>query len=257
MKALRGFTLVELVTVMVILSVIAVMGSHFVVSSTNAYNQTQNRAKLINTSRQALERITRQLRGALPNSVRATNGGACVEFLPLAAGGYYRNPVPDAANGAAGSASINTTAYRIDFGNASYAVIGALSPGDIYGGGSLAALSTTLNEGASATGLNLSSAKVWQRNSVQQRFYLVDNPQAFCVSGTDLRFYSGYGTPITTTGVPSGAGVLMAENVSSAIPFVVDNGTETRNTILAVDLTFAKGGESVNFSQEVHIRNVP
>ncbi len=253
----QGFTLVELITVMVVLSIIAMMGANFVVSSTSAYNRTQTRAKLINTSRQALERITRQLRGALPNSVRATNGGNCVEFLPLAAGGYYLNPVPDTANGAPGSANINTATYRVDFGSASYAVIGALNAADIYGGGSLTALSATLNEGASATNLSLAATKVWQRNSVQQRFYLVDNPQAFCITGAELRFYSGYAMPTTTTGVPSGAGVLMAQNVSGATPFVVDNGTETRNTLLAVDLTFANGGESVGFSQEVHIRNVP
>src|SRR5688572_29003240 len=94
-----GFTLVELIAVIVILSIVASIGTGFVVKTTEAYQRTQSRALLVNTSRQAIERMTRQLRVALPYSIRILNGGACTEFMPISAGGNYFSPVPDTVNG--------------------------------------------------------------------------------------------------------------------------------------------------------------
>ncbi len=218
-----GFTLIELVTVMVVFAIVATLGTGFVVSTLESYSDTQARAKLINRSRQAIERITRQLRSAAPSSMRVTNGGDCIEFLPVAGGGNYLNPVPDADNGAPGSNSIATAPFSVDFWSADYVTIGAGSAADIYGGGSLAALASS-----TSTSLTLTANKVWDRNSPTRRFFLTDDPQAFCISGTELRFYDGYATPLTTTGIPGGAGVLMAQNVSSAAPFAIDSGTEVR-----------------------------
>lgn len=246
-----GFTLIELITVMVILAIIAVIGTNFIVSSTEAYNSTQTRAKLVNQGRQAVERITRQLRGALPNSIQLTAGNTCIQFLPLASGGFYTGQVPDSSNGAAATNAIATLPYRVDFGSARYAIIGALSAGDIYGGGSLANLAAPIAEGNSASNLALSANKVWQRNSVSQRFYLVDNPQAFCVVGGQLSFLQGNAIGWT----PAGADVIMAGNVNGT--FALQAGTEARNTIVTLDLDFTEGGETVNLLQEVHIRNVP
>src|SRR6187431_2626926 len=93
-----GFTLIELITVIVILSILASIGTGFVVKASESYQRTQTRALLVNTARQALERMTRQLRIALPYSVRITNNGNCAEFMPIAAGGHYFDPVPDAEN---------------------------------------------------------------------------------------------------------------------------------------------------------------
>ena len=57
-----GFTLIELITVIVILSILATIGANFVVQATESYQRTQTRALLVNTARQAMERMTRQLR---------------------------------------------------------------------------------------------------------------------------------------------------------------------------------------------------
>jgi MSHA biogenesis protein MshO len=51
-----GFTLIELITVIVILSILASIGTGFVVKATDSYQRTQTRALLVNTARQALER---------------------------------------------------------------------------------------------------------------------------------------------------------------------------------------------------------
>lgn len=254
-----GFTLIELITVMVVVAVISALSFGFYVTALESYADTQERTRLVNRGRQAIEQITRQLRGAVPNSVRITNSGNCVEFLPLAGGGFYLARVPDADNGAAASASIATAPFRVDFDSARYVAIGALSSGELYGGNSLASLASALAEGTIQTNLTLSAGKVWLRNSSVSRFFLGANPQAFCLNGTELRYFYGYATPFTTTGTPSGSGHLLASGVSSpsSIPFALEAGTAVRNTMAIIDLAFSEGGMQAPLRQEVFIRNAP
>lgn len=248
----RGFTLIELIVVLVVLSILAVMGAQFVVSSTQNYEATRTRALLVNTGRAALERMNRQLRGALPYSVQITNGGNCVRFMPIAGGGIYSSPVPDVANAAAASASIAVLPHGVEFGSANWVSIGAMSAGELYSGNqSIAGLS-----GRSATNLTLGGAKVWARNSINRRFYLLDNPQAFCVAANQLRFYPNLNRTDANVDL-TGNFDLMAAQVNAPAPFSLSPGSENRNTLVFIDISFVSGGESVEFQQQVMIRNVP
>lgn len=251
-KKSRGFTLVELIVVIVVLAILAVTGAQFVVSSTRNYDIARTRGLLVNTSRQALERMTRQLRGALPYSVRVTDGGSCIQFMPIAGGGNYVTAVPDTANGAPASASIAVSPHGEEFGTAHWVSIGALAANEIYGPG----VSAQGLAARTATSLTLSGPKTWQRNSINRRFYLLDNPQGFCVVGNQLRFYPDQAM--------AGAGInvngnfhLMANNVTATEPFALTLGTENRNTIVQISMSFISGGETVSFQQQVMIRNVP
>ena len=252
-----GFTLIELIAVLVITAIIATIGMNFFASTMQSYADTQERSRLINRARQAVERMSRQLRGAVPNSVRVTSDGACVEFLPLAGGGNYLGQVPDAGNGAAPSSTISSEQFAVDFAVARYLVIGALGSADIYGGGSLALLSASMPAGNVGNSLAMAAAKQWQRNSVAQRFFLADDPQAFCLKGGELRFHQGYGTPLSSSGAPGGGGDLMADQVSGSSPFSVESGTEVRGSVAIINLLFHEQGQRVNIRQEVAIRNVP
>jgi MSHA biogenesis protein MshO len=207
---------------------------------------------LVNTGRQALEQMTRQLRSALPYSVLVTNGGNCLKFLPIAGGGNYLNSVPDNANGAGGSPTIAVSPHAEELGNSAWVSIGALAATEIYGPGS----STAGLAARSSTNLTLSSSKSWQRNSINRRFYLLGNPQAFCIVGTQLRFYPDQ-SMVTTAVDLGGDSHLMANNVNAPAPFSLTQGMENRNTIVQINIAFASGGESVDFQQQVMIRNVP
>lgn len=253
----QGFTLVELVTVIIILSIVATMGTSFVAQTQGAYHQTQARAKLINKSRQAIERMTRQLRGAVPFSWRLTNGSACIEFLPIGGGGNYLNAVPTPDNNIAPTAItdvIATSPHTPDLGGAqtlSWVVIGAMASSEIYGGNSSASLVAD-----SAVNVVVGGSHQWLRNSINQRFYLAGDPQAFCLVGSELRFYR------LQTIVDAGVSLtdtyqILALDVNSANPFALSGGSESRNILVTLDLTFNHSGESVNFSQEVSLRNVP
>jgi MSHA biogenesis protein MshO len=252
-----GFTLIELIAVIVILSIIATIGTGFVVKTTEAYQRTQTRALLVNTSRQALERMTRQLRIALPYSLQPTNGGNCLKFLPIVGGGNYFEPVPDLANKATGSDQILASPPQVDFGLPVYITIGAMSAGELYG-----AANNSIAAGGYTNGvLQLTSSKQWQRNSINQRYFLVDNPQAFCVVGNELRFYDGINLNAGDVNVTDGYS-LLARNIDaqkSTDPafFALSNGSENRHTHVKISLRFANGDESILYTQGAFIRNVP
>ena len=252
-KNASGFTLVELIAVIVILSIVASIGTGFVVKTTEAYQRTQARALLVNTSRQAIERMTRQLRIALPYSIRILNSGTCVEFMPIAAGGNYFSQVPDAVNGAVATISIPASPVVVDFGTPRHLTIGAMQPTEIYGAnvGSRATYS-----GYASGRLELSATKLWLRNSINRRYYLLDNPQAFCVISSELRFYSNLALTDTLS-PPTGSFDILARNVTVAAPFSLQNGAENRNTRINISLAFAQNGETINYTQGVLIRNVP
>lgn len=250
----RGFTLIELVVVIVILSVLAAMGTTFVVNIMESYRTTQTRALILNTARPALERMTRQVRGSLPYSVRVVNGGTCVEFMPIAAGGNYVDAVPDSENGAAAKSTIAVSPYVVDFGTARYVSIGAMSAAEVYGASAVSRAGFLAS--STSVQLVLNAAKQWQRNSINRRFYLLDNPAAFCVTDNELRFYDNVAISAANVDL-TGAYQLMAVDVSATQAFQLEQGSENRNTTLTMDITFASGGESMAFNQRVSIRNVP
>lgn len=253
LKGQSGFTLVEVITVVVILSLVAVVGTGFIVNATESYQRTQTRANLVNTARQALERMTRQLRGALPYSVRITNGGNCVEFMPIAGGGFYLNPVPDQANGAPAHTSINTSPHSVDFGSAQFVSIGAMDPTELYGAGPVSMATVTSR---TSTQVNF-PLRVWQRNSIARRFYLLDRPQAFCLFGNQLRFYPDQDPAAGQVDAGSDFDLLALNAQPQGTPFALSPASNDRNVVLNWSMVFTEGGESVNFDQEVLIRNVP
>ena len=82
--ATRGFTLVEMVLVIVIASVLAAMISSFVTLPIRGAVDVARRAELTDLADNALRRMERDIRRALPNSVRVMTVGAST-FIDLIA----------------------------------------------------------------------------------------------------------------------------------------------------------------------------
>ncbi len=92
----RGFTLVEMIVVMVITGIIGGMVAMFIKAPVQGYVDSARRAEMTDIADTALLRLSRDIRTAVPNSVRVLGCGAtrCIEFLPTKDGGRYRaNPV--------------------------------------------------------------------------------------------------------------------------------------------------------------------
>lgn len=84
-----GFTLVEAVLVIAIIGIIGGIVAVFIRAPVLGYTESAERAAASDEADLALRRIARDLRLALPNSVRVTNNGGAIEFLLTSSGGRY------------------------------------------------------------------------------------------------------------------------------------------------------------------------
>lgn len=263
MRSHRGFTLIELVTVIVVLAIVAAIGSAFVVTAVDSYRDTQQRAKLTQKGRIAIEQMSRQLRAAVPHSLRVSPGGNCIEFLPIVGAANYLNPVPDTANNAPATVSIEATAVRQHAAGPSYVVIGGLSASEIYSASNPSAKADFSSVSGPPTSVNLGTPHRFLRNSINRRLFLADEPVQFCVSGNNLMQYDSYGLQLaepSDSGPGGGDAVLVVSDVTvpgGANAFDLSLGSEDRNMAVLINLVFQEGEATVQLNHEVLVRNVP
>lgn len=88
---IRGVTLVELVVVIVLVGIIGTTLGGFIVPAIKSYEAQSRRAALVDATESALRRMGRDIRIALPNSLRrsTTATGFALELIPTADGGRY------------------------------------------------------------------------------------------------------------------------------------------------------------------------
>ena len=92
MNARRGFTLIEMVVAIIILGVIGATFGLFIVPAINANQSVERRAALVDSAELALRRMARDIRIALPNSLRVSyvaGTGFAIEMIPTVDGGRY------------------------------------------------------------------------------------------------------------------------------------------------------------------------
>ena len=120
-----GMTLIELVIVILIAGIVASISTSFIVTATTGYSDLVRRAKLVDAAEMSLRLIARDIRRALPNSVRvrdasgntenvtcSTAGTTCaIEMLNIVDGGRYREG-PGQVSGGHNHASPQ---YRLSF----------------------------------------------------------------------------------------------------------------------------------------------
>lgn len=95
----RGFTLIELVIVMVLIGITSVIGMRFISDMAHSQASTAERSQALAGARFAMERLRRELSQAYSPSVYVSNDGgllnSCINFVPVIAAGSYTGSAKD------------------------------------------------------------------------------------------------------------------------------------------------------------------
>jgi MSHA biogenesis protein MshO len=282
-----GFTLIELITTVVLIGILAVLGSFMIMAPVKSFTDQSRRAELTDIADSALQRISRELRHALPNSVRVRDDGTlfALEFLNTTAGGRYRARQDLTV---VGVEEVLTDCINDDF-EAVGGIGGTISPGGadctasdsttdcmvIYNTGSdFNAYEDTINVNrVNITGVNGNIITCdgnggWTGfpfpipPSEQQRFYVVNTPVSYVcdTASTRLLRYQDYAIdddqPLADTDFSGGSSTLLANNVT-ACAFAYSSGAGSRHGLVSLRITITEAGESVSLLYQTHVSNVP
>ena len=277
-RSTDGFTLVEMIVVIVITGIIGGIVAMFIRAPMQGYVDSARRAAMTDIADTALRRMSRDLRLALPNSIRVNvaAGVYYVDFLSTSGGGRYR------ANGATtafcpGGDVLDFTAADICFEilgppiqfltNDQVVVYNLGIPGaDAYEGNTTSAHVRRAYSGGVAAPVQfvtLTSGNPLPFESPTQRFHVVHeqvryicNPNA----GTETltRFVLGGGAIVTpTAAVPGVPGALLASHVTGCRFEYNPNVVAQRTGMLSLQLTLTDSGESVTLYNATHVSNEP
>jgi len=258
-----GFTLVEMVAVMVLLSFGLIGGSKLLTMTAQSYRDTSARMKQTQDGRFVIERLSRELREALPGSLRTSTVGTtqCIEWLPIAAASRYLS-LPTAPSSSFPVMEIDpdlpagTTYYAVIFPTDATVVYTTAQTNQLVTANPITDINSSTDQ------INLVSTPSFTTASPADRIFFVTSPVALCVdtSGKMLR-YSKYGFVAPTT---STTGVLMAENLlltdtGTVNVFTVSGATLTRNSMVQLDLRIRDPNtkEVLRLQHTVFVRNVP
>lgn len=259
-KRQQGFTLVELIAVMVVLSICATIGAGFVVDVIDQYQKASLRSAIVMRGSVAMEQMTRKIRLAVPNSIRVSASGQCVEFLPMVAASVYTEVLPDAENGRAATSSIATVGFEVVGASAAFALVAPMASSEIYSIAAPSARATISSlVGTPVNQINLDAPHQFIRNSISSRVLIGANPQRFCVTSGQLINYRDYvfsAGPLDDSS-PGGSDVIMADGITASTAFTLTAGSENRNAALDLAIAVTGGSETVQLNNRVLIRNVP
>ncbi len=287
-----GFTLVELIMVIALSGIVAVMISTVMSRPLQSFADQSRRAELTDLAALALNRMARDIRLAVPNSVRSPGcvaGSQCrtLEMLEISEGGRYRANLhqaggerfdpPRCPGEGMGDCLIPVLSPGMSADNAKWMVIYSTDTAQIW----FPPVSSTEASVISPTSASISLTKCpestdfdclklegaygfsFKYASPQHRFYLVRDVLGYrCENpGTDANG-DGRGRILrrvfeTLSGASSYTDAAPVVDSVSGCSFTYTPGTNTRNGLVTLHLSLAKGGETVSLLQQVHVDNAP
>lgn len=258
MRRATGFTLVELVMVIVLLSIVATISVQFVALSTRGALDLSARQQRALQGVVVSEQVSRELREAFPLSVRTS--GNCLEWIPLVAGTSYveltTGPDFDMLSVAPFSGPTAADSNRVmvyGYGTSTSALYGSSNPGPV------SPVIDVIDNAASPATIQLSAGHRFGERSPERRLFVVGPPVSLCQNGRFLHRYSGYSASAAQPTPPAVAPEVLAAELSGNADFKFTPATFRRAAVAQFTFTLAdpQGDETTTFSQEVQLRNVP
>ncbi|TXT24528.1 MAG: hypothetical protein FD134_1479 [Gallionellaceae bacterium] len=275
-----GFTLIEMIAVIVLTGLIAGVVALFIRAPVQGYVDSARRAEMADIADTTLRRVTRDLRLALPNSVVVTNAGTQValDFLSTSGGGRYRasgtgaggcGAAGDSLDFAAADTCFEITGPAVNFQAGDQVVVYNLGAAGANAYSGYAAPTDVRRAYDVATGgtgprtvVRLLSTSALPFESPSQRFHVVNEQVRYlCDTATgNLTRYWGFAiaAPPATPTVPAGGNNALLASRISACSFAYNANVVTQRAgLVTMLLTVTSGGESVSLYNATHVSNVP
>jgi MSHA biogenesis protein MshO len=275
----RGVTLIEMVIAMVVVGIVVAATIFFAYPLRQAVD-TKTRAELTDIADNALQRVGREVRLALPNSIRVTASGSSIylEFLAVRTAGRYRAEGGGASSGTdcpAGGGVTVPDADQLSFGtsdtcfksigivpnstdiqpNSDFLVLNnygaiALPTPDFPGQDAYEAAATNrvlitgVDVEASRTRISFGATTFRSdlHNSPSRRFYVVSGPVTYqCdLAAHKLVRHAGYAISAAQPTPAAASGVDVAHNVAACAMDYNPNGVAARIGLLTLQLQLSK-----------------
>ncbi|KQV40140.1 prepilin-type N-terminal cleavage/methylation domain-containing protein [Massilia sp. Root335] len=289
----RGFTLVELIVVMVVVGVIAGVMVLQIRPAMQSYLAIRQRANLTSQADAALRRIVAEVHAAVPNSLRytwASQQAQCIEFVPTEDGGRFRTAAdysdPDKFPAGAGNTMVSDTATtKFDVltslgpsvAQGDLIVVGNINRDDAYDAAKVGIVDSVAGQTMAGTHMlarhtiTLKAAMTVPAGYDGGRVVVVPHSEPAvtytCMNpGTDANG-TGTGTIYRVTGYtpsttpwkicPTGPAILVTKVSDCNILYHESEGATQQSGYLQLRLGLADGGEAARLTMGAHVENAP
>lgn len=268
----RGFTLIELIIVIVILGIVSVGIGQYIRFGAEIYSQGTERDEVVAQARFMLARLAKELRQATPNSIRIScpSGGCatvqCLEFAPFRTSTIYTDNLPSDISSGDTMTVVTPTSAAVQNDQI---VVYPLDANDVFD------VTQNKRRTIDATPVDLSAeTQRWSVNlgfaetSPSQRVYVLANPVSFCIESGQMYRYSGYALnatqqfPTLTHLLDGQRGQMLGRYIQNNLAlqpaFSYSSASLTRNALVNLRLNLGfNDNETITLSHEVHVPNVP
>jgi len=287
-----GFSLFELILVIVLLGIMASGAGLLITPPIDAYSDQVRRQLLVDQAEMALRQIARDVRRALPNSIRTTPVGAgwALEMVNTVDGARYRDEFgglfitdddildftsPDAAFNFLGSLNLPASSalsanqrlviYNTAPANIYNDAVSGASLGIITPFGTVMDLTEVTMGGEVEHHLELDTPFQFSQQSPGQRVFIVDGPISYICDPASGRItrYSDYdyadlqptGAPGLEFDGPVVDGPVVTQVIACSFNYTA--GTAQRGGLITLEISLSDSGETVTLLHQVHVGNVP
>jgi len=289
----QGFTLVEVIVVALILGIMASFLALVVIQPFRAADDITQRARLTDQLDLVMNQIQREVRTAVPNSVRVDSTNQAVEFVPSITGGRYRRLPGGGGDPLNRALSCDTFDVL-----GSLPSVGGVSDLDMAGSGgedcaiddqdcinvfntgqakfdiyqsdqpssnnrnNIAKIRDTECDGSPTsagqiTYENDGDQPAFNAHSPNQRFFVFDDVVSFVCDGGDLLRFASYGLNSSQSTSPTGGTERLVIDDLTDCAFTYDPGAATRQGLLKIELKLKRNNEAVELFHQIHVVNVP
>ncbi|MFN1584265.1 PilW family protein [Vibrio rotiferianus] len=234
----RGFTLMEMIVTIVIGSFIMLGIAGYVQLGMKGYAETIERQRMQTQAQFVLEKMTREIRHAVPNSFHVPAGKPnCLEFVPIEYSGFYTLTNNDLEFLLGNDSTLNpipTNRWMV-INPSRYEDLQSTSPQSLAVGGLAKTGDVFVVSGAAST---------IGGNSISSRHYIYQD-------GSEVR-YCFDNSQITRNGM------TVADSVDTSVSDMhYLDPTLQRGGLVHINLEFTQNGERSVYQQDVQVLNVP